>query len=144
MNGQFLMCAPWKCAIETIINRTARRMEIMNNIKCSGCLYASSTCRIYNNEVCKNYSKFTPNDYGKEPLIGECIPKCDDPKFLMVVHYEEYGGPAVTLTPAANIGEVNKLISKLYGTRRIEVLDRSGAFVMEQLKGSTVLRKVIK
>ena len=113
----------------------------MNNMKCSGCLYASSMCPIYNNEVCKNGSKFTPNDYGKGLLIG--VSKCDDPEFLMVVHYEECGGPAaVTLKPAANIGEVSNLISRLYGARRIEVLDRSGAFVMEQLKGSTILRNV--
>ena len=100
-------------------------------------------CPIYNNEVCKNDSKFTPNDYGKDPLIGECVSKCDDPELLMVVHYEECGEPSVTLKPAANIGEVLNLISRIYGARRIEVLDRSGTFVMEQIKGSTILRNVI-
>ena len=111
-------------------------------MKCSMCLYASSKCPIYNDEVCRKDSKFTPHTYGKGPLIGDCISKCDDPEFLMVVTYEYHEVTAVTLKPAANIGEVNNLISRVYGPRRIEVLDRSGTFVMEQLKGSTILRNV--
>ena len=120
-------------------------MKVVSQMKCSMCLYDSSMCPIYNDEVCgkySKYSKFTPNDYVKEPLIGACISKCDDPEFLMVVHYADHGVTAVTLKPAANIGEVNNLISRIYGSRRIEVLDRSGTFVMEQLKGSTILRNV--
>lgn len=110
-------------------------------MKCRMCLYGSSRCPIYNDEVCRKGSKFTPKDYGKEPLIG--VSKCDDPEFLMVIHYTDNGGTAATtLKPAANIGEVSNLISSIYGPRRIEVLDRSGAFVMEQLKGSTILRSV--
>ena len=111
-------------------------------MKCNRCLYASSMCPIYNDETCRKGSKFTPSAYGKEPLIGACVSKCDDPEFLMVVHYGSHEVTNVTLKPAANIGEVYNLISRIYGTRRIEVLDRAGTFVMEQLKGSTILRNV--
>ena len=111
-------------------------------MKCSMCLYDSSMCPIYNDEVCRKKNKFTPKDYGKGPLICDCISKCADPEFLMVIHYTDYGVTAVTLKPAANIGEVNELISGVYGPRRIEILDRSGTFVMEQLKGSTILLNV--
>ena len=115
-------------------------------MKCSMCLYDSSMCPIYNDEVCRKGSKFTPSAYWTEPIIGVCISKCDDPEFLMVVHYTDHytdhGVTVVSLKPAANIGEVNNLISRVYGPRRIEVLDRSGTFVMEQLKGSTILRNV--
>ena len=117
-------------------------MKVVSQMKCSMCLYDNIMCPLYNNEICRNDSKFTPRDYGKKPLIGDCISKCDDPEFLMVVHYTDHGVTVVSLKPAANIGEVHKLISSLYGPRRIEVLDRSGTFVMEQLKGSTILRNV--
>ena len=111
-------------------------------MKCSMCLYGSSMCPIYNDEVCRKNSKFTTKDYGKAPLIGDCVSKCDDPEFLMVIHNTDYGVTAVTLKPAANIGEVNTLISRVYGPCRIEVLDRAGTLVMEQLKGSTILLNV--
>ena len=111
-------------------------------MKCSMCLYYSSMCPIYNDEVCRKGSKFTPSAYWKEPLIGDCVSKCDDPEFLMVVHYGDRELTNVTLKPAANIGEVNNLISSVYGPRRIEVLDRAGTFVMEQLKGSKILLNV--
>ena len=117
-------------------------MQVVSQMKCSMCLYGSSMCPIYNDEACRKGSKFTPSAYWKEPLIGACISKCDDPEFLMVVHYGDHEVTNVTLKPAANIGEVNNLISRVYGPRRIEVLDRSGSFVMEQLKGSTILCNV--